>query len=104
MRDSSKKEHPARGDADALYKCGSSAPHFFLPFLKKMLDFRAWVCYYNTRKRENPQKLKGELKMSYNFYEVHAEAWEAEQAYWEEVENLALMDADWEASDGHLWD
>lgn len=42
--------------------------------------------------------------MSYNFYEVHAEAWEAEQAYWAEEEALAQMDADWEASGGHLWD
>lgn len=42
--------------------------------------------------------------MSYNYYEVHAEAWEAEMAYWQDLENQALQDADWEASDGHLWD
>lgn len=42
--------------------------------------------------------------MSYNFYEIHAAEWEAEQAYWAEKEALAQMDADWEASGGHLWD
>ena len=42
--------------------------------------------------------------MSYNFYEVHETEWEAEQAYWAEVENLALMDADYKESGGHLWD
>ena len=42
--------------------------------------------------------------MSYNFYEVHEAEWEAAQAYWAEEEALAQMDADYEASGGHLWD
>ena len=42
--------------------------------------------------------------MSYDFYEVHAAEWEAAQEYWAEEEALAQMDADYEASGGHLWD
>ena len=42
--------------------------------------------------------------MSYGYYEAHAAEWEAEQAYWAEEAALAEMDADYEASDGHLWD
>ena len=46
--------------------------------------------------------------MSYNYYEIHEAEWEAQQAYWgglaAEAEALAQMDADYQASGGHLWD
>ena len=42
--------------------------------------------------------------MTIEYFELHAAEWEAEQAYWEELEALAQMDADYEASGGHLWD
>ena len=66
---------------------------------KKVLGKSPGKCYYNTRKRK-----KGDPKMSYNFYEVHAAEWEAAQEFWAEEEALAQMDADYEASGGHLWD
>ena len=59
------------------------------------------MCYYNTREREDPPKLKGEKNMYY------ADYWEAHEAEWEaaiELEAQLLMDADYEASGGHLWD
>jgi hypothetical protein len=42
--------------------------------------------------------------MTSEYFEIHAAEWEAAQAYWAEVDDLAQMDADWEASGGHLWD
>lgn len=42
--------------------------------------------------------------MSYNYYEVHEAEWEAQLAYELEEEAYRLMDADYEASGGHLWD
>jgi hypothetical protein len=41
--------------------------------------------------------------MSIEYFEIHATEWEATQAYWAEEEALAQMDADYEASGGHLW-
>ena len=38
--------------------------------------------------------------MSYNYYEVHEAEWEAMLQYEDEL----LMNADWEASGGHLWE
>ena len=38
--------------------------------------------------------------MCYNYYEVYEAEWEASR----ELEDQLLMDADWEASGGHLWD
>ena len=72
--------------------------------LKKMLDKSPGLCYYNTREREKPSERKGNKKMTSEYFEIHAVEWEAAQAYWAEVDDLAQMDADWEASDGHLWD
>lgn len=42
--------------------------------------------------------------MSREYYEIHEGEYEAMMAYWAEEEALAQMDADWEASSGHLWD
>ena len=42
--------------------------------------------------------------MTFEYYEIHAAEWEAAQVYWAEEVALAQMDADWEASGGHLWD
>ena len=42
--------------------------------------------------------------MSREYYEIHEADYEAMMAYWAEEEALAQMDADWEASGGHLWD
>ena len=42
--------------------------------------------------------------MTFEYYEIHATEWEVAQAFWAEKEDLAQMDADWEASGGHLWD
>ena len=42
--------------------------------------------------------------MTFEYYEIHATEWEAAQAFWIEEEDLAQMDADWEASGGYLWD
>ena len=42
--------------------------------------------------------------MSYGYYEAHEADWEAMQDYLLEQEAIAQMDADWEASGGHLWD
>ena len=36
--------------------------------------------------------------MTFEYYEIHATEWEAAQAFWAEEEDLAQMDADWEAS------
>lgn len=69
-----------------------------------MLDIYPVLCYYNTREREKPSKRKGEKKMTFEYYEIHAAEWEVAQAYWAEEEALAQMDADYEASGGHLWD
>ena len=73
-------------------------------FFKKILDFLFFLLYYNTRKRKNPTNRKENLKMTFEYYEIHATEWEAAQAFWAEEEDLAQMDADWEASGGHLWD
>ena len=73
-------------------------------FFKKMLDFLPGLWYYNTRKRKNPTNRKENLKMTFEYYEIYAAEWEAAQAFWAEEEDLAQMDADWEASGGHLWD
>ena len=73
-------------------------------FFKKILDFLPGLWYYNTRKRKNPTNRKENLKMTFEYYEIHATEWEAAQAFWAEEEDLAQMDADWEASGGHLWD
>ena len=57
------------------------------------------------RERERtPQKPKGEHKMSREYYEIHEADYEAMMAFFAEEENLAAMDADYEESDGHLWD
>lgn len=42
--------------------------------------------------------------MSIEFYEIHQREYEAMLAYFQEQEDLALMDADYVASGGHLWD
>ena len=68
-----------------------------------MLDFLPGLWYYNIRKRKNPINWKENLKMTFEYYEIHATEWEAAQAFWAEEEDLAQMDADWEASGGHLW-
>ena len=71
---------------------------------KKSLDILPGLWYYNTRKRKNPTNRKENLKMTFEYYEIHATEWEAAQAFWAEEEDLVQMDADWEASGGHLWD
>lgn len=42
--------------------------------------------------------------MSKEHYEIHEAEYEAMMAFFAEEENLAAMDADYEESDGHLWD
>lgn len=42
--------------------------------------------------------------MSYGYYEAHAAEYETMMAYWAEEEAFAQMEADFEASGGHLWD
>ena len=42
--------------------------------------------------------------MSREYYEIHEAEYEAMMAFLAEEEALAAMDADWEASGGHLWD
>ena len=42
--------------------------------------------------------------MNKDFYELHSAEYEEAMALLEELENLALMDMDWELSGGHLWD
>ena len=58
---------------------------------------------YNQREGDTLQTER-RTKMSYGYYEAHEADWEAMQDYLLEQEAIAQMDADWEASGGHLWD
>lgn len=69
-----------------------------------MLTFAPGCAIIMTERERNPQKLKGEQNMSREHYEIHEAEYEAMMAFFAEEENLAAMDADYEESDGHLWD
>ena len=42
--------------------------------------------------------------MSIEYFEIHEAEYEAMMAFLDDEENFRLMDADYEASGGHLWD
>ena len=58
------------------------------------------VCAIIISEREKKTKEKEIQIMSIEYYEIHAAEYEEMLQYEEEL----LMDADWEASGGHLWD